>query len=47
MDNALIRCQHSFFQTRPWIPYTMKGSYDKVIQHLMWEEHRSRMHLLS
>jgi hypothetical protein len=42
MDNVLVRFQHSFFQTHPWFPYTGKESHEKVIRHLMREEHMSQ-----
>jgi len=40
------RCSHFYFQTHPWILGTGKEFHVDVVQHLVREKHKSRMHLL-
>jgi hypothetical protein len=47
MVNAMVKCQHSYFQTHPCSLYIKKGSHVVVDWHLLWEVHKSRMHPLS
>jgi hypothetical protein len=47
MVNTWARCLHFSFQTHPWILNIGKESYVDMAQHLVREEHKSKMHLLS
>jgi len=46
MVDAWARCLQFSFQTHLWIFGTRKEFHVDLVQHLVREEHKSRMHLL-